>query len=226
MKAKATIARRTGIGLLAVCATLLTASCATGQHAASAEETPAIDGTGGSVGSIQLHAVAITAPDGPCVLPGSDAALTFVLVNTGRQSDSLAGVSSPRFTSSAAVATSDDLAEYAKTDVGAGSCTDTSASATAPSDTSSLPAGAGEQTVPPGQSLPLGVYDAGTNAPGVPTQPIILLRGLKDGPLFPGESIPVTFQFASAGSVTLQVPVQLSVAPNNSVVPSVTSSAD
>ena len=88
------------------------------------------------------------------------------------------------------------------------------------------PAGAGEQTVGPGQSLPLGVYDAGTNAPGVPTEPIVLLRGLKDGPLFPDTSIPVTFQFASAGSVTLQVPVQLSVAPNNSVVPSVTSSAD
>ena len=81
---------------------------------------------------------------------------------------------------------------------------------------------AGAQTIAPNHSLQLGVYDANGNDPGVPTAPIILLRGLQDGPLFPGESVPVTFTFASAGQLTLQVPVQLSVAPHNSVVPSMT----
>jgi copper(I)-binding protein len=224
VKAKATLARRIGIGLFAVGATLLTASCATGQHAASAQETPAIDGVTGHLGSMQLHAVAITSPDGACVLPGGDAALSFILVNTGHSADALSGVSSPRFSSSVAVATADDLAEYAKADAGTGNCNDTAApqASSTPSANPSLPAAAGQQTVPPGQSLPLGVYDAGTNAPGVPTEPIVLLRGLQGGPLYPGSSIQVTFSFNSAGSVTLQVPVQLSVAPNNSVVPSVT----
>jgi copper(I)-binding protein len=53
----------------------------------------------------------------------------------------------------------------------------------------------------------------------------VLLRGLKNGPLFPGESVPVTFTFAKAGQITLRVPVQLSVAPHNSIVPSVTNEA-
>jgi len=224
VKARATIARRIGIGLVAASAALITASCAAGQHAATAEEHPSMDGTNGQVGKMQIHALAIKAPSGPCVLPGGDAALTMILVNTGRNADSLEGVSSPRFSSSASVATADDLASYAKVDAGTGTCTGASGAASAPSpaDTSSLPAGAGAQSVAPGQALQLGVYDANGNDPGVPTEPIILLRGLQNGPLFPGQSVPVTFTFASAGQVTLQVPVQLSVAPHNSVVPSVT----
>lgn len=231
MKAHAPIARRIGIGLLAIGATLLTGACAAGQLAATSLETPGIDGVQANVGDMGLHAVAIVAPDGPCVLPGADAALTFVLVNNGHSADSLQGVSSPRFTSSAAVATADDLSAYAKADPGTGSCTEgtgsasASAPAPAPSAAASLPAPAGPQTVQPGHLLQLGVYDAGTNAPGVPTEPIVLLRNLQGGPLFPGESVPVTFTFATGGSTTLQVPVQLSVAPNNGVVPSVTNQA-
>jgi copper(I)-binding protein len=225
VKARAMIARRIGIGLVAASAALITASCAAGQHAATAEEHPSMDGTSGQVGNMQLHALAIKSPSGPCVLPGGDAALTLILVNTGHKADSLQSVTSPRFSSSAAVASAADLAEYAKVDAGTGACTDASGAASAPttpSDTSSLPAGAGAQTVAPGRSLQLGVYNANGNDPGVPTEPIILLRGLQDGPLFPGESVPVTFTFARAGDVTLQVPVQLSVAPHNSIVPSVT----
>jgi copper(I)-binding protein len=228
VKARATIARRIGIGLVAASAALITASCAAGQHAATAEQHPSIDGTNGQVGKMQIHALAIKTPSGPCVLPGGDAALTFILVNTGRTADSLEGVTSPRFSSSAAVATADDLAAYATVDAGAGACTDTSGAASAPatpSDTSALPAGAGAQSVAPGRSLQLGVYNANGHDPGVPTEPIILLRGLQQGPLFPGESVPVTFTFATAGQVTLQVPVQLSVAPHNSIVPSVTNEA-
>lgn len=228
MKARAMIARRIGIGLVAASAALITASCAAGQQAATAEAHPSMDGTTGQVGQIQLHAVAIKAPSGPCVLPGADAALTLIVVNTGRKPDSLQSVTSPRFSSSAAVASADDLAAYAKVDAGTGACTDASGAASAPTttpDTSSLPAGAGAQTIAPAQALQLGVYDANGNDPGVPTEPIILLRGLQKGPLFPGESVPVTFTFANAGQVTLQVPVQLSVAPHNSIVPSVTNEA-
>ncbi len=173
MKATAAIARRVGIGVLAIGATLLTGACAAGQVAATAQEKSVIDGTMGQVGSMGLHAVAIVAPSAPCVLPGADAALTFIVVNTGPDSDSLQGVSSPRFASSAAVATADDLSSYAKADPGSGSCSQgsgavPSASPAAPSATSTLPAPAGPQTVSPGRLLQLGVYNAGTNPPGVP----------------------------------------------------------
>jgi copper(I)-binding protein len=230
VKAQASIARRIGIGLVAVGATMLTGACAAGQLAATSLETPAIDGTTGHVGQMQLHAVAIVAPSGPCVLPGADAALTFVVVNNGRSSDSLTGVSSPRFAASAAVSSAADLASYASADAGTGTCSPASGSAAAtpaPSATpaQTLPSAAGPQTVPPGQLLQLGVYGAGTNGPGVPTEPIVLLRQLQGGPLYPGQTIPVTFSFASAGKVTLHVPVQVSQAPNISIVPSVVNSA-
>lgn len=228
MKARAMIARRIGIGMVAASAALITASCAAGQQAATSEEHPSMDGTNGKVGHMEIHALAIEAPSGPCVLPGGDAALTMIIVNTGRNSDSLQGVTSPRFSSSASVATAADLGQYAKVDAGAGACTGASGAASAPStpsNTSTLPAGAGAQTVAPAQALQLGVYNANGNDPGVPTEPIILLRGLQNGPLFPGESVPVTFTFAKAGKLTLQVPVQLSVAPHHSIVPSVTNEA-
>lgn len=233
MKAQASIVRRVGIGLVAVCATMLTGACAAGQLAATANETPAIDGTTGHLGEMQLHAVAIVAPDGPCVLPGADAALTFILVNTGRDADTLTGVSSPRFASSAAVANAGDLAGYASADAGTGTCSPATGSATAttpaPSATppapATLPSAAGPQTVAPGRLLQLGVYGAGTNGPGVPTEPIVLLRQLRDGPLYPGQTVAVTFSFASAGAITLQVPVQVSQAPNVSIVPSVVNPA-
>lgn len=227
MKARAGIVRRVAIGLLAIGAVLTTGACAAGQLAASSQETPAIDGTTGHLGTMQLHAVAITAPDGPCVLPGGDAALSFVLVNTGRQSDSLVGVSSSRFTSSTTVESPDQLASFTSADAGHGSCASASASAaptsgtSAPSSLAPLTPQPQPQTVAAGQSLPLGVYNAGTNAPGVPTAPIVLLRGLKDGPLYPGTTISVTFSFASAGQIELQVPVQVSNAPRQSFVPSV-----
>ena len=157
MKAKATIARRIGIGLVAASAALITASCAAGQQAATAEQHPSMDGTNGTIGHMQIHAVAIEAPAGPCVLPGGDAALTLILVNIGRSADSLQSVTSPRFSSSAAVASADDLAAYAKVDGGTGTCTQASAPASAPSDTSSLPAGAGAQTIAPNHARQLGV---------------------------------------------------------------------
>lgn len=232
MKAQASIARRIGIGLVAACATMLTGACAAGQLAETSLETPSIDGTTGHLGQMQLHAVAIVAPSGPCVLPGADAALTFIIVNTGRSADSLTGVSSPRFASSAAVSSAADLASYAAADAGTGSCSPASGSAATtpaasptPSAPATLPSAAGPQTVAPGQLLQLGVYGAGTNGPGVPTVPIVLLRQLQGGALYPGQTIPVTFSFASAGKVTLHVPVQVSQAPNISIVPSVVNSA-
>lgn len=222
MKARARIMRRIGIGVLAAGAVLTTGACAAGQLAATSLETPAIDGTTGHLGQMQLHAVAIMAPKGPCVLPGGDAALSFVVVNTGRQPDSLTGVSSPRFASSTTVASTDELATFASADAGSGSCTASSAAASAsPSASAPVTPQPQPQTVGAGQALPLGVYNAGTNAPGVPTTPVVLLRGLKDGPLFPGTTIPITFSFASAGRITLQVPVQVSNTPAMSFVPTV-----
>jgi hypothetical protein len=44
--------------------------------------------------------------------------------------------------------------------------------------------------------------------------------------VYPGTTIPMTFDFAQAGSVTLQVPVALSGAPNTSPIPELSTSAE
>jgi copper(I)-binding protein len=50
---------------------------------------------------------------------------------------------------------------------------------------------------------------------------VFQLTGLTKA-LFPGTSVPITFSFAKAGSVTVQVPVQLTTLPSGSgeVIPS------
>lgn len=87
------IRRRVAVSLLA-CAALLTSACAAGQHAQTAEQTPAMDAAGGAIGTIQLHAVAIAAPpNGPSYSSGQDAVLDLVIVNTGTSDDTLTGIS-------------------------------------------------------------------------------------------------------------------------------------
>lgn len=214
------IARRVGIGLVAAGASLLTASCATGQQAATANETPAIDGTTGLIGSIHLAAVAVKAPPVSCYLPGSDAALTFVIVNSGHDDATLSDVSSPRFKSSVVAASHDDATAYTKAEAGTGSCTPvaggSSSSALVVPPSQPLPSAAGPQRIAAGESLQLGISDTGTDTSA---NPVVVLRGLTGAPLYAGESIRVTFTFAAAGSLTLTVPVQLSVTPNNSTIP-------
>lgn len=235
MTAQASIARRIALAVVAMSAILATASCAAGQHTATANETPAIDGTDGQIGSVQLGAVSIKAPPVSCYLPGADVALSLIIVNSGQDADTLAGVSSPRFASALVAATPADASAYTQANPGTGSCAPapsgspssstpvvppTSSDAAPPAQ--SLPKPAEAQTIAPGRLLQLGVTGTGTDTSA---QPVVLLSGLTGGPLYVGESIPITFTFAHAGTLTLTVPVQLSVAPNNSFLPESTDSA-
>ncbi|MEO6999826.1 MAG: hypothetical protein ABI112_17260 [Terracoccus sp.] len=220
MKARVTVARRIGLALLATSATLMTASCAAGQNAATANETPAIDGTIGLVGSIHLDALAVSAPPVSCYLPGGAAALTLVIVNAGTKSDTLAGVSSPRFTSSILAASADDAAAYTQAEPGTGSCAPVPSGSASPAvvvpPSQPLPAPATPKPIGAGQSLQLGLTNTGTDTSA---DPVIVLRGLTGGPLYAGSSIPITFTFVNSGAITLTVPVQLSIVPNNSSIP-------
>lgn len=248
MTAQRAIARRIGIGLVTVCVAVLSSSCAAGQMAHTSREVPVIDGTTGAIGSMELHAVAIRTPSGSSYAEGADAELTLIIVNNGKDDETLTRVSSPRFRSSGTYKNADDAGARVKADTSAAAASPSNSSSIAggsPSDSSSSggasasaspsgssPSGSGSSpatgaTQPPGSlgslsiksglSLAIGLSGTGTDTSG---QPVILLEGLRKGPLFPGESIPITFTFGNAGAVTLTVPVQLSVAPNNSRIPS------
>src|SRR5690349_2439929 len=91
--------RRVAVAALAMCAVALTSACAAGEHAATSEESPAIDGVGASVGPgspILLREISIARPpNGVSYAAGDSADLMLVIVNNGRSADTLTSVSTP-----------------------------------------------------------------------------------------------------------------------------------
>jgi copper(I)-binding protein len=209
------IKRRIGIGLVAVCATLLTSACAAGQRAATANVVAAIDATTGTVGDLQLRDVAIKPPPGgPSYAAGDAAELQLVIVNTGRTTDTLRSVSSPAaagyqvFATAAEASTaaspsstptpSESTSASGSTSASSSASGTPTDSASASSSSSATPSPSVSLQIPAGQALTLSVTD---------TQPVLLIKLTKA--LFPGTTVQVTFTFADAGSVTLTVPIQI-----------------
>jgi periplasmic copper chaperone A len=204
VKAPAGIARRVGSAVVVVGAVLTTAlstaGCATGQHAATAEETPAIDAAIGTVGSIALRGVAILAPDtGATSYPqGSNAAMTLVIVNTSTRPDTLSSISSPAATSWVLLDGNTTLLPVAPSN---------GATSTGPPVVGAVPPQA--VTIPPGRSVSFALPTS--------TQSLFL-TGLKQQ-LYTASSVPVTFTFQSAGAITITVPVQLTPTAGSSTLP-------
>jgi periplasmic copper chaperone A len=171
--------------LIAACAVALTAGCAAGQDAQTAEEVPSLDGTQGQVGAMILNAVALRTPSGSSWAPGASVSLTAHITNNGRATDSLKSVSSPEFSKGWTVV---PFAQNVTTG-------------------SSQPA---PQRIGAGNAIGYGFENL--NSDGAHSANAIYLRGLTSR-LWPGSSVKVTFTFASAGSTTLTVPVQLSDEP-------------
>lgn len=204
MKAPAGIARRVGSIVVAVGAVLTTAlstaGCATGQHAATAEETPAIDGAIGTVGSIDLRGVGILAPDsGAASYPqGANAAMTLAIVNTSTKPDTLTSITSPAASGWVLLDGNTTLLPVAPSSSG---------TSTGPPVVGAVPPQV--VTIEPGRSVAFALPSS--------TQSLFL-TGLKQQ-LYTASSVPVTFSFQTAGAITITVPVQLTRAPGSSTLP-------
>jgi copper(I)-binding protein len=188
------------VAVLAVAAFGLTA-CATGQHAATSDEKPAIAGTHAMIGSIDIQDLSIQAPaissrptGSQFYATGDDAPLTLVIINNGHSTDTLTGITSPAFTSWSVVST---------------------AALTQPT---AIKAGATKVTIGANRSVPLGINDTGVGL-GSSDQTIVL-RTLKAtaNPFYPGSTAELTFTFAKAGAVTVKVPVDLTSTPNSATI--------
>jgi copper(I)-binding protein len=205
-------------------AVVLLAGCAAGQRAQTAIETPVLDGVGANVGSIDLRALTIANPASGSYPSGGTATLQLYIVNNGA-ADQLVSVSSPSAKSAKLfLSTTDEFplptptATGAKTSTSA-TGTNTSAAAsssTAPTTsaapTTSSPApSTSASTAPVMIAIPAGET---TIVGVVTTQPQITLSGLTTA-LYPAMSIPITFTFANAGSVTVMVSVHLSTGTVN-----------
>lgn len=191
--------------LVAASAAVLTAACAAGQHAATAEQQPALDGTQGQVGSIELEGVSLHAPTQPAYAPGSDVAMTVYIVNNGHTGDTLTKVTSPAFPGGWDVVAADSMS------AGAGAPSSTTPSAAA------SPATGTPLLVGAGAAVGLGLTQLDSQG-GRSTQ-VLVLKGLSGKPLYPGTTVQITFTFANAGAATLSVPVQITTTPNSQTLP-------
>ena len=193
------VASRLGV---AVAAALLTASCAAGQHAQTADVVGVIDGTSGQVGSIALKGVAIHAPTGQSYAADSNAQVGVTIANEGTVADTLVSVTSPAFSGWGIV---DNAAASATTSTSGG-------------DTG--------LTIEPGSAQRLGLADLGGSATASPRTLVLMKLTSSAAPLFPGSTVDITFRFASAGTTTLHVPVQVTDAPDDATVPAESGSTE
>ena len=185
--------RRVGLVAVLAAAAISLTSCAIGQHAATAIDKPAVAGTEGSIGSIKLLDVSIKAPDvagrttgTKFYVPGDTAPLIITLVNSGHAADTLTSVTSTAFSSWSIIKT------------GANPLTG---------------AGQTSQVIAPQTRVALGLTNLGAGIPDSPQTMVLTGLTAATGNLYPGTVIPITFTFATAGSVTLQVPVDLTSTP-------------
>lgn len=178
----------TGVAVAVLGISALT-GCAAGQHAQTVGQIPAVDGVGADSGTLSVRAAAIVAPQGADnYAKGSSAPITVVLINNGNAADQLTSVASPDAGSATISLTS------------ASAVSSASPAVTAPTATPAPSASSTPIDLPPGQSVQVG-YAAGG--------PSIVLNGLTTD-LFPSQTIPVTFTFASGATVATTLAVQIS----------------
>ena len=177
---------RLRVALVALSTAVLTAACAAGQQAQTANERPTLDGTQATIGKISLGGVALHAPTDNSYPAGSTVAMSIHIVNNGQRPDTLTNVSSPAFGGWDVVSTP-SVQTSGTTGSGGGS----------------------PQKIGPQAAISLGLGDLTSNGTGSATT--LVLTGLKSksAPLYPGTAVKITFTFAKAGSKTLVVPVQI-----------------
>jgi copper(I)-binding protein len=191
-RARTGLIRRVGAGFaVAVTSTVLLTGCAAGQHAATVQQIPAVDGVTANSGTLGVRVAGIAAPTGSYYLAGKNAPLQLILVNDGRTDDELVSVTSD---AAKAVLLSPSGARVSESSAGP------SASATPASLPSSEPI-----TVAAGRTVQVGYTAADAS---------IILTGLtKD--LYPSQTIPITFSFASGAQITTNISVKLSEGEKN-----------
>jgi copper(I)-binding protein len=217
-----------GAGVLALGAALVLAGCGAGQITQTDTQQPAVNGTYAQVKTIVLRDAAVQYPtSGPGYPAGATPSLTLTVVNIGTQDDSLVSVTTEDGTqatvsgSKAVVAGHslvigpDDAVESTNEvqttppsapSSSAPSSTGTSATGTSSSATGSATNTPGSLTASSTSEAPSSGPAATPTAPEKVGQATVTLPPLKQ-PLWPGQTIKVTFVFQNAGPVTVELPV-------------------
>lgn len=206
------------VGLVAL---LGIAGCSAGQVTQTDSIEPAVNGNKGDLGDIALRDVVIAYPEAGAYDQGDQAPLLLTIVNTDGGDDELVSVSSPAAGSvellgDAVVAGRTRLRvivpeEPVRESSAPAVTTTDGAESSAPGTTSSQP---GSETETTGSETSAGSSAPETTATPTPTSEappevgimsIVLTDLVADLPI--GRNVPVTFVFAEAGSITIQVPI-------------------
>ncbi|MFI7675227.1 hypothetical protein [Actinophytocola sp. NPDC049390] len=199
--------------------------CSSGQVAQTAEMPPAVNGNSGHAGDIVLRNVLVAFPEnGESYQQGDDAPLLLSIVNTGTDADELVGVTSPagevELIGNPAIPAGTML-QIVLPDENT-SATTTTTSESAPSSETSGTEAPGTETSGTENSETSGSESpsaTGTEAPSetaAVSPPVVgsmsLVMNLTTALPY-GKNVPVTFEFANSGTVTIELPVGAPATP-------------
>jgi copper(I)-binding protein len=211
---------------IGVSALLGIVGCSAGQVAQTAEMEPAVNGNMGQVGNLKLRDVMVAFPEnGEPYRVGEEAPLLLTIANTGGEDDELVGVTSPagevEIIGNAKIPARTALqvvlpADNPSAPSSAPSSESSEAPASSESESSSESStsttettGSGESEITSTGAVPTSVTATLTQteeAPDVVGMISLVITELT-GDLPFGKNVPVTFEFANAGKVTVSLPV-------------------
>ncbi|MCO1579007.1 hypothetical protein M8C13_24980 [Crossiella sp. SN42] len=188
---------------------LAVTGCGAGMQSQTAIQVAAVNGASGKVGAIEIRDAQFAFPAQHKYPAKSNPSLLVSLINSGAQDDQLVSVTSDATGAPAEVKGGSTIpagfvlrAEANEAEHGTGSTGSTTPTSTTggttPTSTTSTSATPTSATSPSTSAADTSKLKVGSV--------MITLVGLKHE-LWPGQTIPVTFSFAKAGSVTLQVPI-------------------
>lgn len=186
--------------------------CSAGQVAQTAAMEPAVNGNSGQVGKLFLRDVMVAFPEsGEAYSAGEDAPLTLTIANTGTTDDELVGVTSPagdvEIVGNAKIPANFALQVVVPGDnPAASSSAETSETTTGTSTGTSSTETSGSESSSGASSPTETTTTTEAPAPDVVGTISLVITGLK-GDLPFGKTVSVTFEFAKAGTVTVELPV-------------------
>ena len=201
--------------------------CSAGQVAQTAEMPPAVNGNSGQAGDLMLRNVLVAFPEsGEPYEQGDDAPLLLSIVNTGTEDDELVGVSSPagevELIGNPAIPAGTAL-QIVLPDENTSASETTTTPTSESSESSETSEAPGTETS--GTSGTSGTSDSETSvtsteapseteavSPPVVGRMSLVITGLTTDLPY-GKNVPVTFEFANSGKVTLELPVGAPATP-------------
>lgn len=217
---------------IGVSALLGIVGCSAGQVAQTAGMGPAVNGNAGQLGTIALRNVLVAFPEsGEAYKEGDEAPLLLSIVNSGTGDDELVGVTSPagqvEIIGNPALPAGTSLQVVLPGENPSVSAeeTTTTTTETSESSASSETAGSGAEEAPgtepsepsesPSQTSEAPQDTEAVSPPVVGVLSVIITGLSADLPF--GKNVPVTFEFANAGKITIQLPVGAPATPRPQV---------